>query len=305
MKGSGIRRRETLIALAFLLPNILGFFAFTAGPVVASLILSFTSWDLLTPPQWVGLANFWELIGFHQSVDGIRANDPDFWKYLYNTGFMLMSLPVNIATSLIVALILVKNIRFTYIYRLVFFLPSILAGIAIYYLWRWIYNPDYGLFNSILAFIGIDGPNWLTDPMWVKPAIIIMQIWIMIGGVGMVLYIAALRNVNTELYEAAEIDGANSWQSFWAVTWPSVMPVTFFLFTIGIINGLQWGAEAVMVMTEGGPFGASTTLGYYIYLKAYQDFEMGYAATISWILFLLIFGLTLLNWKKGGGSIED
>ncbi len=305
MKGSGIRRRETLIALAFLLPNIIGFFAFTAGPVLASLLLSFTSWDLLTPPQWVGLGNFWELIGFHRSVDGVRANDPDFWKYLYNTIFMLMSLPINIATSLIVALILVKNIRFTYVYRLVFFLPSILAGIAIYYLWRWIYNPDYGLFNSILAFIGIDGPNWLTDPNWVKPAIIIMQIWIMIGGVGMVLYIAALRNVNTELYEAAEIDGANPWQSFWAVTWPSVMPVTFFLFTIGIINGLQWGAEAVMVMTEGGPFGASTTLGYYIYLKAYQDFEMGYAATISWILFVLIFGLTLLNWKKGGGSIED
>ncbi len=305
MNGSGIRRRETLIALAFLLPNIIGFFAFTAGPVVASLLLSFTSWDLLTPPQWVGLANFWELIGFHRSVDGIRANDPDFWKYLYNTVFMLMSLPVNIATSLIVALILVKNIRFTYFYRLIFFLPSILAGIAIYYLWRWIYNPDYGLFNSVLGFIGIDGPSWLTDPHWVKPAIIIMQIWIMIGGVGMVLYIAALRNVNHELYEAAEIDGANSWQSFWAVTWPSVMPVTFFLFTIGIINGLQWGAEAVMVMTEGGPFGASTTLGYYIYLKAYQDFEMGYAATISWILFLLIFGLTLLNWKKGGGSIED
>lgn len=304
-KGSFLARREWLVAIFFLLPNIVGFFLFTAGPVVASFLLSFTSWDLLTPPQWIGLENFKQLLGFHQGVDGWRANDPDFWKFLYNTLFMMLSVPVNIATSLFLAVILIKKIRFTYFYRLVFFLPNILAGVAIFYLWRWIYNPDFGLFNAVLGTIGIDGPSWLTDPFWAKPAIMIMGMWIGIGGTGMILYIAALQGIPKDLYEAAEIDGANAWRQFWAVTWPSVMPVTFFLFTMGLINGLQYGAEAVMVMTQGGPFGATTTIGYMIYRKAYVDFEMGYAATIAWVLFLLILVITIINWRKGGKSLED
>jgi multiple sugar transport system permease protein len=305
IKQRGLYSREWVVALAFLLPNICGFFLFTAGPVLASLVLSFTSWDLLTPPRFVGFSNFVELLGFRNTVDGWRANDPNFWKYLYNTLFMMMSLPVNIATSLFLAVILIKKIRFTYFYRLIFFLPTILAGVAIFYLWRWIYNPEYGLFNTMLGVVGIQGPTWLTDPFWAKPAIMIMGMWIGIGGTGMILYIAALQNVPIELYEAAEIDGANAWRQFWAVTWPSVMPVTFFLFTMGIISGLQYGAEAVMIMTQGGPFGATTTLGYFIYTKAYVDFEMGYAATIAWVLFALTLSITILNWKKGGKNLAD
>lgn len=301
---SKFRRWEWLAVVGFLLPNIIGFFMFTAGPVASSLVLAFTSWDLLTPPKWVGFSNFVDLLGFHRGVDGWRANDPDFWKYLYNTAFMMLSVPVNIATSLFLAVVLNKKIRFTYFYRLVFFLPSILAGVAIFYLWRWIYNPDYGLFNTVLGMIGVAGPSWLTDPTWAKPAIMIMGMWIGIGGTGMILYLAALQNVPQELYEASEIDGAGVWRQFWAVTWPGVMPVTFFLFTIGLINGLQYGAEAVMIMTGGGPFGATTTLGYFIYLKAYVDFEMGYAATIAWVLFVLILGITLLNWKHGGKNVS-
>lgn len=299
-----LRKWEWLAVAGFLAPNIIGFALFTAGPVAASLVLAFTSWDLLTPPRWVGLDNFINLLGFRLTVDGWRANDPDFWKYLYNTVFMMMTVPVNIATSLFLAVVLNKKIRFSYFYRLVFFLPSILAGVAIFYLWRWIYNPDYGLFNTVLGMVGIAGPNWLTDPLWAKPAIMIMVMWIGIGGTGMVLYLAALQGVPSELYEAAEIDGAGPWRQFWAVTWPGVLPVTFFLFTIGLINGLQYGAEAVLVMTEGGPFGATTTLGYFIYLKAYVDFEMGYAATIAWVLFVIILGVTILNWKKGGQNVS-
>src|SRR5690606_16789415 len=133
----------------------------------------------------------------------------------------------------------------------------------------------------------------------------LMGLWIGIGGAGMVLYIAALQNVPPELYEAAEIDGAGAWGKFKTVTWPSVMPVTFFLLTMGLINGLQYGAEAVMIMTEGGPFGATTTLGYMIYRKAFVDFQMGYAATIAWVLFLLTLAITLLHWRKGANHLAD
>jgi len=298
--------REIAAASAFLLPNIGGFLLFTAGPVLAAVLLSFASWDLLTPPRWVGLTNFIDLLGFSTDADGSWiANDPDFWKYLFNTLFLLLNLPINIATSLFLAVILIKKIRFTNFYRLVFFLPSILAGVAIFYLWRWIFNPDYGLLNTLLAVVGIDGPTWLSDPVWVKPAIMLMQCWIGIGGTGMILYIAALKSIPEELYEAARIDGANPWHEFWAITFPAVMPVTFFLFVMGIIGGLQYGAEAVMIMTGGGPYGQSTTLGYYIYTKAFVDFEMGYAACISLVLFTFIFGLTLINWRFGGRNLAD
>ncbi|HWL51210.1 MAG TPA: sugar ABC transporter permease [Chthoniobacteraceae bacterium] len=298
--------RKVLLVAAFLAPNVIGFLLFTAGPVLAGVVLSFTSWDLLTPPRWVGTTNFVNLLGFYTDIDGsLQARDPDFWKYLYNTVFLLLALPVNIGTSLFLAVVLVKKIRFSNFYRLIFFMPSILAGVSIFYLWRWIFNPNYGLFNALLAAVGVEGPGWLTDPLWVKPALMLMQCWIGVGGTGMILYIAALKSIPAELYEAAQMDGAGPWHEFWAVTWPSVMPITFFLLVMGTIGGLQSGVESVMIMTGGGPNGASTTLGYYIYTKAFVDFEMGYAASISIILFFIILILTLINWKYGGKNVAD
>ncbi len=301
---SGFHRRETLAALAFLLPNAVGFLLFTAWPVVASLLLSLTSWDLLTPPRWVGLDNFVELLGFHGSPEGWRANDPDFWKYLGNTVFLMLVIPVNMAGALALAIVLNRRMRFTYFYRLVFFLPSILSGVAIFYLWRWMYNPDFGLINAALAAIGIEGPRWLTDPLWAKPALMLMSVWLGVGGGSMILYLAALQGVSTELYEAAEIDGANAWQKFLAVTWPAVMPVTFFILTMGLIAGFQSGFDMAYIMTGGGPFGSTTTIGYYIYTKAYVLFEMGYASAIAYVLFLIVLGVTLLNWKHGGHQLQ-
>jgi multiple sugar transport system permease protein len=287
-------------ALWFLLPNLAGFLLFTAWPVLAALLLSFSSWDLLTPPRWLGLGNFVHLLGFHAVAGGWVPNDPEFWKYLGNTFFMLLSLPVNMAASLLLALALNRRITGAYAYRLVFFLPSILSGIAIYYLWRWMYNPQFGLFNALLSLVGIPGPNWLLHEAWSKPAIMFMQSWMTVGGTSMILYLAALQGVPRELHEAAEIDGAGPWVRFRVVTWPSLRPVSFFILTMGIIHGLQHGVDAVYVMTQGGPYGASTNLGFYIYRKAFIDFQMGYAAAIALVLFALILGLTLLNWKKGG-----
>ncbi len=297
------QRQETIAAICFLLPNLIGFLLFTFWPVIAAFLLSFCEWDLLTPPKWVGLNNFRELLGVYRSVDGWRPNDPDFWKFLWNTIFLMFGLPVTMAVSLGLAIVLNKKIRFTYAYRLLFFLPSILTGVAIFYLWRWIYNPDYGLFNAALALIGIDGPAWLSDVYWAKPALIVMGLWLHAGGTGMLLYLAALQGVPNDLYEAAEIDGAGHWDQFRVITWPGVMPVTFFIMVMGVIGGLQGGFEMAYIMTQGGPYGATTTIGYYIYTMAYEDFRMGYAAAIAWVLFVFIFAVTVLNWRLGGKNI--
>ncbi len=298
------QRQETTAALCFLLPNLIGFLLFTAWPVVASLGLSFTSWDLLTPPRWVGLDNYVELLGFHQSAEGLRANDPNFWKYLGNTLFLMLVIPVNMAGSLALALALNRKIRFSHFYRVIFFLPSILAGVAIFYLWRWMYNPDFGLINAALAGLGIEGPRWLVDPFWAKPALMMMSVWLGVGGGSMILDLAALQGVPQELYEAAEIDGAGAWRKFWVVTWPSVMPVTFFIFTMALIGGFQSGFDMAYIMTGGGPFGSTTTIGYYIYTKAYVFFEMGYASAVAYVLFVIVLGVTLLSWKRGGHQLQ-
>lgn len=287
------------VALWFLLPNLIGFLLFTAWPIFASLALAFTSWDLLTPPRWIGFANFTRLLGFHHDGTGWTANDPLFWQYLGNTLFMMLNLPLNLLGSLGLALLLNQKLRGTHAYRLIYFLPSILAGVPIYYLWRWIYNPNHGLLNTLLAWFGVTGPDWLGSALWAKPALMLMGSWMAIGGSGMILYLAALQSVPKELHEAAHIDGASAWQRFRMITWPAVMPVTFFIFTMGIIYGLQAGLDAAYVMTGGGPNGATTTLGFYIYQKAYLRFEMGYASALAWVLFTLVLGLTLIHWRRG------
>jgi multiple sugar transport system permease protein len=277
----------------FLLPSALGFVAFTAWPIAASLLLAFCSWDLLTPPHWIGLGNFARLLGFHRDAAGLSANDPQFWQYLGNTLFMLLSLPINVAGSLVLALFLNRPLRGSHVYRLVYFLPSILAGVPIYYLWRWIYNPDHGLLNTLLAGVGIAGPDWLGSALWAKPALMFMGSWMTIGGSGLILYLAALQGVPAELHEAARIDGAGAWSRFRHVT-----SVTLFIVTMGIIYGLQAGLDSAYVMTGGGPNGATTTLGFYLYERAYLRFEMGYASALAWVLFLLVLGFTFLNWRR-------
>jgi multiple sugar transport system permease protein len=290
------------IALPFLLPNFIGFVVFLLGPLVGSLLLSFCSWDLLTPPVWIGVGNFRDVIGFHHAAGGWSANDPAFWHYLWNTLVLLLNLPASMAGSLALALMLRHRARGVRFYRLVFYLPSIVSGVAIFYLWRWMFNPDEGLINTLLAGMGIPGPAWLSDPAWSKPAILLMTFWITVGGGGMILYLAALQGVSRELEDAAAIDGAGRWQTFCAVTWPAIRPVTFFIATTGLIHGLQSGGEIAYVMTGGGPAGSTTTLGFYVFQKAYQQFEVGYGAAIAWIIFILVFGVTMLQWRRQAGA---
>jgi multiple sugar transport system permease protein len=305
-----VASNETVAGYVFLLPNFLGFLAFTLIPVFASLGLSFVDWDLFSPPKFVGFANFVNLLGFHREAGALIANDANFWTYLYNTVYMMLGIPFCIAGSLILALAINQKLKGIVFFRTILFLPTVCSGVALLILWKWVYNPDYGMLNAVLSQIfsvlhlNIRPPEWLLDPMWAKPALIIMGVWGAVGGTSMILYLAALQGVPRELYEAAEIDGANNWRKFWAVTVPFISPTTFFVTITSIIGGFQGGFMAAYIMTNGGPAGSTTTLDFYIYQNAYTWFKMGYAASISWFLFIVIFIVTLINWRFGGKLVH-
>jgi len=257
-----------------------------------SFILAFCEWDIITKIKFVGLSNFVRLI-----------QDKLFWQYFYNTVYFMLGIPIGMAVSLILALLMNQKLRGIVFFRTIYFMPVVSSMVAVALLWRWIYNPDFGLLNSFLRMIGIHNPpQWLASTAWAKPAIMIMWIW-KGAGYNMVLYLAALQGIPQQLYEAAEIDGASKWQSFWNVTFPMLTPTNFFIVITGIIGGFQAFGE-LYVMTGGGPAGSTTTVVYYIYNNAFQWFKMGYASAISWFLFLIIFSVTLLQWKYAGQKIE-
>lgn len=291
--------KEALAGYGFLLPNLTGFLLFTSLPVAASLLLSFVKWDLFSPPQFVGLKNF--IVLFQDAL---------FWKYCWNTIVLMAAIPFSIAGSLILALALNQKLKGSVFFRTIYFLPTICSGVAIYMLWRLVYNPEFGVLNTLIMKLGyllklpLKGPFWLSDEAWAKPALIIMSIWQSVGGYNMILYLAALQGVPRDLYEAAEIDGANRWQKFWAVTWPQISPTTFFIGVMSLIGGFQAGFDPAYIMTGGGPNGSTTTIIYYIYNNAFQWNKMGYAAAISWFLFLVVFVITIINWKIFSKSIH-
>lgn len=291
--------KEAIAAYFFLAPNLIGFLVFTSIPVLASLVLSFMEWDLLSSPKFVGFENFQMLF-----------RDPYFRKFCWNTIYLMLAIPFSIGGSLILALALNQKLKGMVFFRTMYFLPTICSGVAIYMLWRLIYNPDFGVFNTLIAKFGeligvkLVGPFWLSDEQWAKPALIIMNVWQTVGGYNMLLYLAALQGVPRDLYEAAEIDGANDWQKFWAVTWPQISPTTFFIATMSIIGGFQAGFDPAYIMTGGGPNGSTTTIIFYIFNNAFKWYQMGYAAAISWVLFLIIFAITVAKWKLFGREVH-
>jgi multiple sugar transport system permease protein len=283
--------RRFLTGLGFTLPWILGLCLFTLYPVIASLYYSFCDYSVLQPAIWTGTENYQRMI-----------HDETFWLSLRNTFiFAAGSLPLGMAVALSLALLLNCRVRGTALFRTIFYLPSIVPVIASSMLWLWILNPTYGLINAALAplchLFHTDPPGWLADPTWAKPALILMSAW----GVGnsMIIYLAGLQDVPEVLYEAAEIDGANTWQQFWHVTLPMIMPVVYFNLVMGIIGSLQVFTQ-VFVMT-GGTDGepAQSTLFYAIYLfsNAFIELRMGYACAMAWVLFCIIALLTLLATK--------
>ncbi len=433
-------------ALLFLAPNFVGFLAFVAFPVVFAVAMAFTNWDLSLhnrfrdePVRFIGLQNFVDLLGFHRAEDGSwTPNDRNFWRYLGNTLYLMLGIPLGIAGSLIFALLLTRPLtprsrRTAWplaamslgvglvvggwlwasgygliallfgllagaapaasilagptVYRTIFYLPHFTAGVAVFLLWKHMYNPVYGPINQALrpvldaladlvhatpaplwgglglllqlaglvailwlgflalrnwamaesglgatllalagvvvlglvllglgvvtarlpdmAADGLEPPRWLGTVAWAKPALIIMSLWAAVGSNNMLLYIAGLSNVPPELYEAADIDGAGRWQRFWHVTWPQLAPTTFFIVIMSVIGGLQGGFEQARTMTQGGPFGSTTTLAYYVYTEGFETGRLGYGSAIALTMFVMIFTLTAINYRFGNRYVND
>lgn len=270
----------------FISPWLLGFLLFTLMPFVASFYLSFCRYDILSAPEWIGLDNYIELF----------TADPLFWKSLYNTFFYaLFAIPLGIVAGVIMAMLLNLEIRGVSVYRTLFFIPSIVPLVASSILWIWLFNPQIGLINAMLGWVGITGPTWLSSTAWSKPALILMSVWA-VGG-SMVIYLAGLKNIPVELYEASVIDGAGIWHRTRHITLPLLTPVIFFNLMMGMIGAFQYFTQAY-IMTMGGPEDSTLFYGLYLFQRSWAYLDMGYASAMAWILFVIILVFSLLVFKS-------
>ncbi len=283
--------RNFRAGLLFGAPAIIGLLAFSIYPILSSLVDSFTSFDMIRPAKFVGLGNYTTLF----------TQDSLFWSTLYNTiYYVIFAVPLGIIVAFLLAMLLNQKIRGLSIYRTIFYLPSITPFVASAVLWVWVFNPQYGLLNTILAFVGVKGPGWLGDPNWSKPALILMSIW-GVGGL-MVIFLAGLQGVPSEQYEAAGIDGANRWQLLRHVTIPFMGPYFLFGLVAGLIGGFQYFTQ-VYVMTQGGPANSTNVYALYLFQNAFSYFKMGYASAMAWILFLLIAACTALVFRSSASRV--
>ena len=279
--GSRLARREAITFYILISPWFLGFLVFLAYPMLRSLYLSFTSYNLLSTPEWVGLRNFDRIF-----------SDAKFWQSLKVTLiYALGSVPGGTIIALALAMVLAQKLRGVNLLRTMFFIPSILGSVAVAVLWWFIFRPEGGLLNLALGIFGIQGPDWLLSEQWALPAMIIMSWW-SVGG-QIVIYLAGLKGIPVNLYESAEIDGANEWHKFRFVTLPMLSPTIFFNVVLAIIGALQV-FEAGFILTRGGPNDATLFYMINLYDRAFQMAQMGYASALAWILFLIIMAITLL-----------
>ena len=285
MRRSTLHRREHRAALAFIAVPVTGFLIFTLYPLGYSVYASFTDWNGLSAPKFSGLKNYATMI-----------QDPYFRKSLWNTFFMMLAIPVGLVVSLGLALAMNRKMRGSTFFRTMYYLPVISSIAAVAILWQWAFNGDFGLINQVLGLVGIDGPNWLQNAATVKPALMIMAVWKGLG-YSMLLYLAALQSVPRHLYEAAALDGANAWKQFLNITVPMVRPVTFFLLVTSIIGGSQVFVEVNIMTPTGGPEFSSATIVWYIWQKAFDNLQMGYASAMSVVLGLLVFLVTFLQFR--------
>ncbi|WP_035778184.1 sugar ABC transporter permease [Arthrobacter sp. 35/47] len=284
-RRSRLHRQEHLTALAFVALPVIGFLLFTLYPMLFSVYASFTNWNGLTAPVFSGLDNYIAMV-----------KDPYFLEAMYNTFFLMLGIPIGLVISLALALAMNRKMRGSTFFRTVYYVPVISSIAAVAILWQWAFNGDFGLINQILALVGIDGPNWLQDTATVKPALIVMAIWKGLG-FSMLLYLAALQSVPRHLYEAAALDGAGAWKQFRHITVPMVRPVTFFLVVTSVIGGSQVFVEINIMTPTGGPEFSSATIVWYIWQKAFDNLQMGYASAMSIVLGLMVFLITFIQFR--------
>lgn len=291
------RRRGFLKALPFLLPSMIGFILFIFVPIIIAVLISQTSWNGLAKislfdgfgkmiaKEYVGIQNFIQIL-----------KGQEFWDVLGNTlYFIVLYIPLVLVASLGVASILNSRFRGITAYRIMYYIPVLTSWVAGALIWKWVLSPEYGAINDILGLIGIEGPGWLQDEKWAMPGIVLASVWKDVGFYGLIL-LGGLKNINPTYYEAAEIDGANGWQKFRHITLPLLSPVTFFVIIICLIFSFQLFPQ-VMIMTESGPFGSTQVIVERIYRYGFEYFKMGYAAAYSWLLFAIIFVLTIVQFK--------
>ena len=280
------QRREELEGYAYLAPWLLGFFAFTAVPIVASIALSLTRYSVFRPPVWAGLDNYRMSMG-----GGDKLVWPSIGRSFY---YAVVLVPLRLTGSLLVAMLLNQSLRVTAFWRTLYFLPSLTPSVATAYVWRWILNADIGVLRIAFDWVGVTMPRWLGSMEWAIPSLIMMGLWSTVGGSSMIIFLAGLQDVPVELLEAAEIDGAGRWRKFWNITIPMLSPVVLFNLVIGIIGALRV-FETAFVATAGGPGYATWFISLHIYQTAFVYFDMGYAAALSWILAALILAMTMLQ----------
>jgi len=294
VKSKAVRQRPSKLLLkeylafyAFASPWLLGLFLFVLGPTIASLVLSFTDYPVIVAPKWIGLANYAHMI-----------NDDLVWQALKVTLlYSLGAVPLGLTAAFLIAILMNQGIHGIRVFRTVYYLPAIISGVPVALVWMWVLNPDFGVVNSALRMIGIQGPAWLFSREWVIPAFILMSLW----GVGaaMVIFLAGLQGIPQHLYEAAEIDGASTIEKFFNVTVPMMSPVILFNLVLGVIASFQIFTPAY-IMTNGGPANSSLFYGLYLYNNAFRWFKMGYASALAWLMFLIILIMTLLIFRVTG-----
>jgi multiple sugar transport system permease protein len=281
LKRMTLAQREALEGYIAISPWILGFIAFTGGPILASLFLSFTRWPLIEAPEFTGMENLIRL-----------TTDPLVWQALkVTTVYTFGSVPLNVVLGFTIALLLNQRVKGLAVWRTIYYLPAVVSGVAVAVVWVWVFQPEFGVLNTLLRYIGIEGPNWLFSRTWVIPSLILMSLWG--AGGGIIIYLSGLQGIPTEIYEAASIDGANAVRRLFSITVPMMTPVLFLQLVLGFIGSFQVFTSAY-IMTRGGPGNASLFYVLYIYRNAFQYFEMGYACALSWVLTLVIVAVTLL-----------
>jgi len=278
-----MKKQEALTAWLFILPALIGLAVFIYGALVYSLYISFTKWDLLTPAKWIGFGNYLNIF-----------KDETLLQCFYNTlYFVVFIVPLGIITAMAMAMILNNKVKYLTFFRAAYYMPSITSTIAIGMVWLWIFNPDQGVLNSLLVILGIgDPPRWLESTVWARPALSIMRLW-QVSGYYMIFYLAGLQNIPISLYEAADIDGASSWQKTRYITIPLLSNTTFFVSIMLIIEVFNL-FEAIYIMTEGRPGGTTNTILYYIYTEAFRSYRMGWSSAVAWVLFIILFMFTLI-----------
>jgi multiple sugar transport system permease protein len=277
------KKQEIMEAYLMLLPALIGLVFLTAGPVIGSFFISFTNWEIVRAPHWIGLSNYKELYATEL-----------FWKVLKNTLlYTLLSVPACVVFSFVLAILVNMKVKGMMWFRAIYFWPVVSSMTAIAIAWTWLYNPDTGLINYLLSFIHVRGPAWLKSTEWAMISLAIVSVWKSVGYY-MVIFLAGLQSIPPDLYEASKIDGANRWHQLRHITIPLVSPTTFFVLVMAVIGSFQIFDQTV-IMTKGGPAYSTLTLSFYIYENAFEWYRMGFAAAMAYVLFIIVFVFTFIQ----------